>query len=90
MSDMKTRFQDVFWILVASLVIFTLFVSVLLVFSGQADPILSLIGVIPGAWLALGCWRRTKWGAPEGGLRFEQERRATGGVFGRDEPPPGG
>lgn len=87
MSDMKTRFQDVFWILVASLVIFTLFVSVLLVFGGHGDPILALIGVIPGAWLALGCWRRTKWGAPDGGLRFEQERRATGGVYGNDEPP---
>ena len=79
---MKTRFQDVFWVAMASLVIFGLFVAVLSLFSADADIIALLVGIVPGTWLALGCWLRTKWGAPEDGLRAEQERRATGGAYG--------
>ena len=84
-GGVKTRFQDVFWIAVASAVIFAVFVGVLSLFSGRADPVKLLVGIVPGTWLALGCWRRTKWGAPEGGLREAQERRATGAAADDDE-----
>jgi hypothetical protein len=32
-----------------------------------------IVGV--GRWIVVGAWRRTVWGAPEGGVRDHRERR---------------
>lgn len=74
---MKTRPRDIVWGLVTAAVIFALFVSALSLLRG-GDPVKLLVGIVPGTLLAVGCWRRTKWGAPAGGLREWQEDRKTG------------
>ena len=35
----------------------------------------TVLGTIVGAWLILGAWRRTIWGAPPGGQREHVEMR---------------
>ncbi len=73
---MKTRPQDIFWGAVAVLLALLCFVSLAWLLYDRNRAVQTLIAVIPGALIAVGAWRRTKWGAPEGGLRAEQEKRA--------------
>ncbi len=74
---MKTRPQDMFWGLLAALMAFVSAVGLWSLLYSQERIVETLVGVIPATWIVLGCWRRTKWGAPEGGLREQQEQRAT-------------
>ena len=80
LRPVKTRPQDILWIAVGALVVFSVFVGILTLMTDRANWVVTLIGVLPASWIALGCWRRTKWGAPEDGLRADQERRATEGA----------
>lgn len=75
---MKTRPRDIAWGGAAALIMFVVFVAAISLVTQRGDPIKLLVGIVPGTFLAVGCWRRTKWGAPEDGLRAWQERRATG------------
>ncbi len=75
---MKTRPRDIVWAALAAFVVFLVFVSALSLVDGTGDPVKLLVGIIPATLLVIGCWRRTKWGAPEGGLRQWQEDRKTG------------
>ena len=72
---MRTRTPDIVWgsvcILCAALLIVGA-VRVAAEFSG-----LALLSLTFPLFIAAGAWRRTKWGAPEGGLREYQEQRAT-------------
>jgi hypothetical protein len=77
---MKTRPRDILWAAAAGVIIFGVFVSALSVLTGRGDALRILVGLIPASWLGVGCWRRTKWGAPADGLRAWQERRATAHV----------
>lgn len=75
---MKTRLRDVVWAALAALLVAIVTGSVVLVFTSDGDVVKLLVGAVPALLLAVGCWRRTKWGAPEGGLRSWQEDRKTG------------
>ena len=79
---MKTRPRDIIWGALTGLMILMLFIGAATLLFDRSQAVQALIGIIPGAWIAVGCWRRTKWGAPEGGLREWQEQRATG-----EQPP---
>lgn len=77
---MKTRPRDIVWGAAAGLLMFANFVGAISLVTQRGDPIKLLVGIVPATLLAVGCWRRTKWGAPEDGLRAWQERKATGHV----------
>lgn len=74
---MKTRAQDILWgglaIVIGAVVIVAL--GWLLFDRNRAAQ--TLIAVIPGAVIMAGAWRRTKWGAPDDGLRAHQETQAS-------------
>lgn len=78
MAAMKTRVRDVVWAAVGALVLAVMVASAVAIVRGDGDVVKLVVGIIPGSVLVVGCWRRTKWGAPEGGLREWQEDRKTG------------
>ena len=75
---MKTRPRDLVWGLLSAVVAVSIVIGLAALLFDRNQAVQTLIGVIPGAWIVVGCWRRTKWGAPKGGLREWQEHRATG------------
>lgn len=100
-SSMRTRLRDALWAAVA--VGFAAafawgligLVADLVAAPGLATLARLAMGVLAvavvGRWLVLGAWRRTKWGAPAGGVREFTERRLAGaGASADDRPSPGG
>lgn len=75
---MKTRVRDVVWAAAGGLVVIAMIGSAVAIIRGNGDVVKLVVGIIPASFLVVGCWRRTKWGAPEGGLRQWQEDRKTG------------
>jgi hypothetical protein len=73
---MKTRPQDLFWGLLAGVMAFLSAVGLWSLLYSRERIVETLVGVIPASWIVVGCWRRTKWGAPDEGLRASQEQRA--------------
>ena len=66
---MKTRARDVAWAALAGVIALVCFVALGSLLFDRSRAVQTLIAVVPGAVIAVGAWRRTKWGAPEGGLR---------------------
>ena len=83
---MKTRLQDIVWGALAGIFAFLLFAGLGMLLFDRTRFVETLVGAIPLAWIVAGCWRRTKWGAPEDGLRAYQERRAMRSAD-EDQPP---
>ncbi len=71
---MRTRNQDIVWAVVAAVFGAATVVDVVLL--ALDFSLMGLLGLAFPALIAAGAWRRTKWGAPRGGLREMQERRA--------------
>lgn len=77
---MKTRPRDIIWALAATAMLAVVVASGVALVRGDGNVVQLLIGIIPATWLIVGCWRRTKWGAPAEGLRAHQEEKATSGT----------
>lgn len=71
---MNTRGQDILWTSVA--VLCAGIAAGALVYLVRDFTFIGILAPLFPAFIAAGAWRRTKWGAPAGGLREHQERRA--------------
>ena len=70
---MRVRPVDIVWLTVAGFIAAGMVLGVVSLFREFVLP--TLIGLPFAGMVALGAWKRTKWGAPAGGLREHQERR---------------
>jgi len=73
----RTRPVDIAWLLVIA--VCAVVVVGTLVSLTREFVFVYLLGLMLPAIVAAGAWKRTKWGAPPGGLREHQETRRISG-----------